>query len=590
MRSLTGKITLLMVITSSFACFITASLLGYRLYATSEEMVVKTDMLMRKSFDENIKKEVETAVSMLNTVNMLAKKNLIKEKDSRDIAMGILREIRYDKDSYFWADTPQGQNVVLYGTKTEGTNRYESKDAKGFYLVKEIIKKGMAGGGFTDYWFPRKGESDPKPKRSYSLYFESFDVVVGTGTYIDDIDTAIAEAKENVRRTLIRDLLFLSGSTLIVLLFIITIGIYTGRRIARPVVSITDELDRLGNYDFRESDTIEKLRTHKDEIGRMADAISGMKKQITLVITSMQDATENLSSSSTEMSASTSSFSDNAQSQAASAEEISASMEELSAGMDNIADGADHQYDSLQKLISVLNNLAASIEGMTATIDMTGQLTTHISEDARSGEASIRNMSGSMATIFKSSDDIRGIITIISEISDKINLLALNAAIEAARAGDAGKGFAVVADEVSKLADQTASSIKEIENLIRVNADEMITARDDVNHSINATTKIIEGVTEVDGKMHEILEYMRKQRDISEKAGTEVKNVMHHSEGIKFSTAEQKIAAGEVVSSITSISESAQSIAGGSEELASNAENLAHLADQLNHSASVFKI
>jgi methyl-accepting chemotaxis protein len=579
-----------MAVTGCVACVLIAGILGIRLHAANQVMVKEIETLLRSNFDSNARMEVETAVSTLGTVDALVKKGLIKEKDSRDIAMALLRDIRYDKEGYFWADTPEGNNVVLYGSKTEGTNRYEMKDSHGNFMVKEMIKKGMSGGGFTDYWFPRKGETEPKAKRSYTLFDPSFNVVVGTGNYIDDIDDVIAAKRDDLRGALLLDLGVVAFATLAVLSLIIFVGVYTGRRISRPVKVLTGEMNRMADYDFTATDTVNPLVLYRDEIGRMAESMVKMKTQISQLLSSIRDASIELSSSSNELSASTVSFSQNAQSQAASAEEITASMEELSAGMDNIASGADVQYDSLQKLLTVHAALSESIEGMDRVIEETKKLTMRITDDARSGEASIRNMSESMGKIFKSSDDIRGIITIISEISDKINLLSLNAAIEAARAGDAGKGFAVVADEVSKLADQTAASIKEIENIIRVNADEIGIARRDVENSILTTSKIIEGVTEVDSMMRRILEFMQGQRDASATANGEVGNVMIHSEEIKSSTAEQKIAAGEVVTSISTINESAQAIAGGSEELAGNAEGLAGLAEKLNQSTSVFKI
>ncbi len=133
--------------------------------------------------DALIKSQVETAASMLAAIHARQQKGEMSADQARKLAAGLLRELRYGKEGYFWADTTEGVNVVLYGRKdTEGRNRLADRDAKGVFYVKEFLARGKTG-GYVEYLFTKKGEAAPLPKRSYVLLFKPFGWVVGTGYY-----------------------------------------------------------------------------------------------------------------------------------------------------------------------------------------------------------------------------------------------------------------------------------------------------------------------------------------------------------------------------------------------------------------------
>lgn len=139
--------------------------------------------------DALIKNQVQTAVTMLDGVYKKVQAKKITLAQAKIEGANLLRDLRYDNgQGYFWADTVEGVNVVLYGNKTvEGTNRLNAKSGEVEY-VKAMIKAGqMAGGGYTNYSYPKMGEKTAKPKRSYTLLYKPFNWVIGTGYYLEDV-------------------------------------------------------------------------------------------------------------------------------------------------------------------------------------------------------------------------------------------------------------------------------------------------------------------------------------------------------------------------------------------------------------------
>ena len=131
-----------------------------------------------------IKSEVETAVSMLQAIFTKHQQGEMTLAKAKELGADLLRELKYGTEGYFWADTTEGVNVVLYGRKdVEGRNRLEDKDPKGAFYVKEFLAKGKAGGGYVEYLFAKKGQTTTQPKKSYVLLFEPFGWVVGCGYY-----------------------------------------------------------------------------------------------------------------------------------------------------------------------------------------------------------------------------------------------------------------------------------------------------------------------------------------------------------------------------------------------------------------------
>jgi len=313
-------------------------------------------------------------------------------------------------------------------------------------------------------------------------------------------------------------------------------------------------------------------------------------ERIKNLLNSIKEISFELSSASGEMADVSSSFSTNAQHQAASAEEITATVEEISAGVENVADSAKYQLDRMNLLMDTINQLSESIKNLDVDVDETTSLADQVSHEARTGENVMKEMTESMNNIGSSSTQMSGIVSIINDISDRINLLSLNASIEAARAGDAGRGFAVVADEISKLADQTSESVKEIDSLIKKTGGYISSGMTSVQATVKTISSIIEGITEISDKINKVIHSsMLEQLETNKKVNDESITVKSRSDEIFGAATEQKHAANEIVKSISVINELTQANATGSEQIAGNSQLIADLSEKLKERVESFE-
>jgi methyl-accepting chemotaxis protein len=251
-------------------------------------------------------------------------------------------------------------------------------------------------------------------------------------------------------------------------------------------------------------------------------------------------------------------FTENSQEESAATEEVSAAIEEITAGVDSVKSSADEQYRSIESLSSTMGALSASITAMNSIVQDSLGVMKQISDNAKSGEQSLSVMNESMKNISGSSREITGIVQIINDISDRINLLSLNAAIEAARAGDAGRGFAVVADEISKLADQTATSIKNIDDLIRTNERDIGQGIQNIGDAVGKIDAIIDGMESIVGKINAISAQMNEQTAANSIVNENSELVKSKSEHIMNAMSEQRNAMDEISKTIAAINELSQ--------------------------------
>lgn len=160
--------------------------------------------------DQMIRYQVETAVGVLDHYYQKQQAGELTEAKAQHQAKETIRKMRYQEDNYFWIDTVNYQLVLLpTAPEREGMDRTEVKDKSGNYVVKSLVDGAIAKGStYYDYdWDkPNQPQGMLFPKRGYTQLFEPWGWVIGTGIYVDQIETTVKEFKgftdESIRKKL----------------------------------------------------------------------------------------------------------------------------------------------------------------------------------------------------------------------------------------------------------------------------------------------------------------------------------------------------------------------------------------------------
>jgi methyl-accepting chemotaxis protein len=479
-------------------------LMGLAAVFIADSVQIKDEMV--KAREVKLRHVVETASGVLEHYADEARQGRMSEDDAKSAAKAAIKKMRYDKVEYLWINSldkarplmimhpvsPALDGKTLEDPKFNKANSLRPGiDGKAEPLNNENLFSAFvavverAGHGYVGYLWPKPKEgggstTETYQKLSYVKGFGPWGWLIGSGVYIDDIDTAFkAELAE--RGILLAAILAVVGGLGLLITGSVSSGfkalhhdvdalrsggamqLSPGRRdefrqVAEVLGEMAEARQRLDAAEH-ERQTARRKADH-DRFVMQRDMLRSLVQAAMLG----NEAMITLSRMKREIDMSTAEVGRMAQ----AVDDMRGSINAINAGSSHAALDAGHAGEAAVTGLNASQEALSAFERIVAAVNAAGSKVQGLAE---------------------ASAQIGEIVTAIELVAGQTNLLALNATIEAARAGEAGKGFAVVAGEVKNLANQTAKATVDIRTRIEGLQGEMSSIVGAIDESTGAVSE-----------------------------------------------------------------------------------------------------
>jgi methyl-accepting chemotaxis protein len=449
----------------------------------------------------------------------------------------------YDNGSgYLFGNTMDGITVLSQDPKFIGVNRMDAL-TNGRAISREL-RDGVAAKGevLLTYDNLRPGAQEPSRKIGYAVALPAFNMYVGTGAYLDDLDAKLKPI-----------IWLLSFAILGIGVVAGSIAWMIGRSISRPLGLLGTRMRALADGKL-EGDIPGIGRG--DEVGAMAATVQIFKDNATRIrgLEKVEADTQARASAErrTAMESLASDFERSVNGIVRSVSTAAADMQTTAQSMTTTASDASSRAATVGAASESASNnvgtVAAAAEELSSSVVEISRQVARSSEIASKAVGDAERTNATVGALSTGAEKIGEVVKLIHSIAAQTNLLALNATIEAARAGESGRGFAVVASEVKALANQTAKATEEISAQVAA----MQTSTSDAVASIGGITATIAQMSEITVSLSTAIE---QQGDATREIARNIQQVAAgsseisaHIGGVTTAAAATGLAASDVLS------------------------------------------